>query len=70
MRKKDTITLYCNHVRQIDEDSPARFNADPARHYEAAGSAGKLAVFAVRLDTFPLEKDTAVFISGQIIRTH
>ncbi|MEN2827745.1 Quinone-dependent D-lactate dehydrogenase [Mannheimia haemolytica] len=55
---------YCNHVRQIDEDSPARFNADPARHYEAAGSAGKLAVFAVRLDTFPLEKDTAVFYIG------
>lgn len=55
---------YCHHVRQVDEDSPARFNADPARHYEAAGSAGKLAVFAVRLDTFPLEKETAVFYIG------
>ena len=44
---------YCNHVREIDADTPARFNADPARHYEASGSAGKLAVFAVRLDTFP-----------------
>ncbi|PJG86420.1 D-lactate dehydrogenase [Conservatibacter flavescens] len=55
---------YCHHVRQIDEDSPARFNADPKRHYEASGSAGKLAIFAVRLDTFPLEEKTAVFYIG------
>ena len=55
---------YCNHVRQVDEDSPVRFNADPARHYEASGSAGKLAIFAVRLDTFQLEKETAVFYIG------
>lgn len=55
---------YCNHVRQVDENSPARFNADPARHYEASGSAGKLAIFAVRLDTFPLERETAVFYIG------
>ncbi|MEG9476065.1 D-lactate dehydrogenase [Mannheimia indoligenes] len=55
---------YCHHVRQVDADSPARFNADPARHYEASGSAGKLAIFAVRLDTFPLEKETAVFYLG------
>ncbi|MCP2040343.1 D-lactate dehydrogenase [Neisseria sp. HSC-16F19] len=55
---------YCQHVRDIDADTPARFNADPARHYEASGSAGKLAVFAVRLDTFPLEKNTAVFYIG------
>lgn len=55
---------YCNHVRQVDESSPARFNADPARHYEASGSAGKLAIFAVRLDTFPAEKTTAVFYIG------
>ncbi|MDO4696345.1 MAG: D-lactate dehydrogenase [Neisseria sp.] len=55
---------YCSHVRQVDENSPARFNADASRHYEASGSAGKLAVFAVRLDTFPLETDTAVFYIG------
>ncbi|WP_373818661.1 D-lactate dehydrogenase, partial [Glaesserella sp.] len=55
---------YCNHVRQIDEDTPARFNADPARHYEASGCAGKLAIFAVRLDTFIAEKETAVFYIG------
>ncbi|ULJ64364.1 D-lactate dehydrogenase [Wielerella bovis] len=55
---------YCNHVRDVNANTPARFNADPARHYEASGSAGKLAVFAVRLDTFPAEKNTAVFYLG------
>ncbi len=55
---------YCNHVRDVNADTPARFNADPARHYEASGSAGKLAVFAVRLDTFVAEKNTAVFYVG------
>ena len=55
---------YCNHVRQVDEPTAARFNADPARHYEASGCAGKLMVFGVRLDTFPLEKHTAVFYIG------
>lgn len=55
---------YCNHVRDVNADTPARFNADPARHFEASGSAGKLAVFAVRLDTFVAEKNTAVFYVG------
>lgn len=71
-RQKDITTdagkghdhAYCDHVRQIDEPTAARFNADPARHYEASGCAGKLMVFAVRLDTFPLEKHTAVFYIG------
>ncbi|QLB20893.1 D-lactate dehydrogenase [Vespertiliibacter pulmonis] len=55
---------YCNHIRQVDEDTPARFNADPNRHYDASGCAGKLGVFAVRLDTFPQESETAVFYIG------
>lgn len=55
---------YIDYVRRVDEDTPARFNADPSRHFEASGSAGKLAIFAVRLDTFPLEKETAVFYIG------
>ena len=54
---------YAEEVRKVDADTPARFNADPSRHFEAAGSAGKLAVFAVRLDTF--EKEAAeVFYIG------
>lgn len=55
---------YCQSVRQVDADTPARFNADSSRHYEASGSAGRLAVFAVRLDTFEAEKETAVFYVG------
>ncbi|AGT10739.1 D-lactate dehydrogenase [Paracoccus aminophilus] len=55
---------YASHVRQVDAETPARFNADPRRLHESAGCAGKLAVFAVRLDTFEAEKDTAVFYVG------
>lgn len=55
---------YSQHVRQVDASTPARFNADQQRLYEASGSAGKLIVFAVRLDTFPIERDTAVFYIG------
>lgn len=55
---------YAAHVRDIDSDAPARFNADPRCLFEAAGSAGKLIVFAVRLDTFAREDDTATFYIG------
>ncbi len=43
---------YQHDVCQVDADTPARFNADPSRLFEASGSAGKVCVFAVRLDTF------------------
>ncbi len=43
---------YSHDVKQVDENTPARFNADPSRLFEASGSAGKVCVFAVRLDTF------------------
>lgn len=55
---------YCQHVRQIDADTPARFNADPTRLHQASGSAGRLAVFAVRLDTFPAAEQSVVFYIG------
>lgn len=55
---------YVSHVRCVNADTPARFNADPRRLHEAAGCAGKLAVFAVRLDTFEAETETAVFYIG------
>ncbi|WP_199259279.1 D-lactate dehydrogenase [Paracoccus binzhouensis] len=55
---------YADHVRDIEAETPARFNADPRRLHESSGCAGKLAVFAVRLDTFQAEKDTAVFYIG------
>ena len=55
---------YASHVRDIEAGTPARFNADPRRLHEAAGCAGKLAVFAVRLDSFKAESETAVFYIG------
>jgi len=55
---------YAQHVRDVDADSPARYNADPKRLFEASGSAGKLVLFAVRLDTFPAETQTDVFYIG------
>ncbi|WP_417579649.1 D-lactate dehydrogenase [Pelagibacterium sp.] len=55
---------YHRHVRDIEADTPARFNADPRKLFEASGSAGKLAVFALRLDTFAADKDTQVFYIG------
>lgn len=54
---------YSHDVRQVDEDSPARFNADPSRLFEASGSAGKVCVFAVRLDTYE-KVESSVFYIG------
>ena len=55
---------YARRVREIDSDRPARFNADPGRLYEASGCAGRIALFAVRLDTFPRDEQTRVFYIG------
>jgi D-lactate dehydrogenase len=55
---------YAQRVREIDSDRPARFNADPNRLFEASGSAGRLIVFAVRVDTFPRDSGTRVFYIG------
>jgi len=55
---------YSTLIRQVDAPSPARFNNDPRLLHEAAGSAGKLCVFAVRLDTFPSSGPSRVFYIG------
>ncbi|WP_114191871.1 D-lactate dehydrogenase [Edaphovirga cremea] len=55
---------YAERVRDIHANTPSRFNADKRRLFEASGCAGKLAVFAVRLDTFPVETDQKVFYIG------
>ncbi|GAB5097753.1 D-lactate dehydrogenase [Caballeronia sp. HLA56] len=55
---------YSSHVRDIDAPTPARFNADPRRLYEASGSAGHLPVFALRLDTFAADENPQVFYIG------
>lgn len=55
---------YAAWVRDVDASTPARFNADPRRLFEASGCAGKLMVFAVRLDTFEAERGAKVFYIG------
>ena len=57
-------TEYKHRVREIDNPTPARFNADKRRLYGASGCAGKLVVFAVRLDTYPSAKREQVFYIG------
>ena len=56
--------LYHKQVRDIDSSTLARFNADGRRLYEASGCAGKIAVFAVRLDTYPTPNQSQVFYLG------
>ena len=58
--KKASASDYIDRIREVDANTPSRFNADPSRLYEASGCAGKLAVFAVRLDTFvtPMAEQT------------
>ena len=55
---------YQRVLRDIDAPQPGRFNNDPRLLYEASGSAGKLCVFAVRLDTFPSSGPSRVFYIG------
>ena len=55
---------YDGRVRDVDSDTPSRFNNDGRRLHEASGCAGKLAVFAVRLDTFPIPEKKQVFYVG------
>jgi len=55
---------YVERIRDIDASTPSRFNADKRRLYEASGCAGKIAVFAVRLDTYPTAKAEQTFYVG------
>jgi D-lactate dehydrogenase len=55
---------YIERLRDTTANTPSRYNADKRRLYGASGCAGKVAVFAVRLDTFPLSKKEKVFYIG------
>ena len=55
---------YQERVRDVEASTPARFNADGRRLHTASGCAGKIAVFAVRLDTYVSPKRTQVFYIG------
>ncbi|MFT7414435.1 MAG: D-lactate dehydrogenase [Methylophagaceae bacterium] len=60
--KRASDNEYHERVREIDADTPARFNNDGRRLYESAGCAGKVAVFAVRLDTYPIVKQQVFYV--------
>ena len=55
---------YETRVRNIEADTPSRFNADKRRLHGASGCAGKVAVFAVRLDTYPKPERNQVYYIG------
>ncbi|MFT6331016.1 MAG: D-lactate dehydrogenase [Bermanella sp.] len=62
--KRASDNEYHERVRDIDEDTPSRYNNDGRRLYESSGCAGKLAVFAVRMDTFAIPEKQQVFYVG------
>lgn len=62
--QKASANDYPEIVRDVDAETPARYNADTSRLYEASGCAGKVGVFAVRLDTFPVAQKEQVYYIG------
>ena len=55
---------YQERIRDVNASTPGRHNADSRRLYGASGCAGKISVFAVRLDTYPISKSNQVFYLG------
>ncbi|EMO0471633.1 D-lactate dehydrogenase [Pluralibacter gergoviae] len=55
---------YAGRLRDVDADSPARFNGDLRYLHDSAGSAGKVVVFAVRLPTFAASAGSETFYMG------
>lgn len=55
---------YSRIVREIDKDTPARFNNDPRLLFGASGAAGKVCTFAARVDTFKKATGDRVFCLG------
>ncbi|MDR5897515.1 D-lactate dehydrogenase [Halomonas vilamensis] len=55
---------YPSIIRGVDQPGAARYNNDPRLLFGASGSAGKVAVFAVRLDTFEQEQDVTTYYVG------
>ena len=62
--KQASDNKYSEIVRNINSDRPSRYNSDSRLLYGASGSAGKIAVFALRLDTYPKPKKSQVFYLG------
>ena len=62
--RKASDTDYEAVVRDVGAATPARYNNDDRLLHEVAGCAGKLAVFALRLDTYPKNGTEQVFYIG------
>jgi len=62
--EKASANDYIERLRDVDAETPSRFNADTTRLYESSGCAGKVAVFAVRLDTFDVAKKEQTYYIG------
>ncbi|MDA8937893.1 D-lactate dehydrogenase [Flavobacteriaceae bacterium] len=63
-KKLGSDDKYSEIVRGIDQNTAARFNADNRLLHTASGSAGKIAVFALRLDTYKAPEKSKVFYVG------
>ena len=55
---------YAESLRDISSPTPTRYNGNPAYLHDSSGSSGKLAVFAVRLPTFPASGASTTFYIG------
>lgn len=55
---------YAAILRDTTADTPTRFNGNPKYLHDSSGSAGKVAVFAVRLSTFDASDKTDSFYIG------
>lgn len=62
--RKASDTDYTTVIRDVEADTPARYNNDNRLLHEVAGCAGKLAVFALRLDTYPEYETEKVYYIG------
>ncbi|MEN4980822.1 D-lactate dehydrogenase [Erwinia billingiae] len=55
---------YAAILRNVDADTPTRYNGNVQYLHDSSGSAGKIAVFAVRLSTFDASDRTRTFYIG------
>ncbi|MEM1078228.1 MAG: D-lactate dehydrogenase [Pseudomonadota bacterium] len=55
---------YTTILRDVESDTPSRYNNDSRLLHDVSGCAGKLVVFAVRLDTFANNDRERVFYIG------